>query len=69
MAQKHKGEPVLASGRLKTETWNKDGVSHTRLVLMVQTVQLIQPGIKAAGEVESSEPKIESEQAQNVVPF
>lgn len=41
LAQKHKGDPVLAVGRLKTETWNKDGANHSRLVLLAQAVQLM----------------------------
>jgi single-strand DNA-binding protein len=69
LAQKHKGEPLLAVGRLKTETWNKDGVNHSRLVLMVQAVQMVQHGIKTPGAVESPETKTELEQARSPVPF
>ena len=28
-----RGDPVLVSGRLRTNTWHKDGVEHERLVL------------------------------------
>ena len=69
LAQKHKGEPVLAIGRLKTETWNKSGVNHSRLVLMVQVVQLVQSGIKTSATEAGTKTKSESEPDQSPVPF
>jgi single-strand DNA-binding protein len=34
-----KGEALIVSGRLKTQTWKKDASSHSRLVLVVDMVQ------------------------------
>lgn len=33
-----RGDPVLVSGRLRTNTWHKDGVDHERLVLEASSI-------------------------------
>jgi single-strand DNA-binding protein len=58
LAQKHRGDPVLATGRLRTEAWEQDGANHSRLVLIAETVHFILPAPKSngAGPNESATP-------------
>lgn len=69
LAQKHKGDTVLVHGRLRTESWQKEGATHTRLVLITENLQFIQPLSKsaAAGSPVQSEPI--PEEAGKSVPF
>jgi len=36
-----KGESVMVSGRLRTESWEFDGTNHSRLVLVVSELQVV----------------------------
>jgi single-strand DNA-binding protein len=49
LAQKHRGDPVLATGRLRTETWEQDGANPSRLVLIAESVHFILPASKPNG--------------------
>jgi single-strand DNA-binding protein len=42
IACRKKGETVLVVGRLRTETWQQDGVQRSRLVLVVENLHLVQ---------------------------
>jgi single-strand DNA-binding protein len=37
-----KGEPVAVAGRLRTESWEGDGKQHSRLVLVVESIQFFE---------------------------
>lgn len=66
---KQKGELILATGRLRTESWQKEGVSHSRLVLIVGTIHFVQPRMppkETAGASQSSEGQ---EAVRKAVPF
>lgn len=50
-----KGETLLVSGRLKTESWDQNGTTQSKLVLVADHIQFFQRGSatapgKAAGE-------------------
>lgn len=36
-----KGDPIFVNGRLKTESWEKDGQKRSKLVLVVETFQFV----------------------------
>lgn len=62
-----KGDCVLAIGRLRTDTWEKNGASHSRLVLVAEKVRTLQG---AAPKAESSQPNPPvSEEVWSSVPF
>jgi single-strand DNA-binding protein len=51
MAKHSKGETVVASGRLRTETWQKDGVTKSQLTLICDSVHFFAPAkVSAAPE-------------------
>jgi len=37
-----KGTPVEVKGRLKQERWQKDGVNHNRIIIVAESVNVIQ---------------------------
>jgi single-strand DNA-binding protein len=39
----HKGSQALIDGRLELESWEKDGQKHSKIVLVAQTIQLLDP--------------------------
>lgn len=41
-----KGNCVLVIGRLRTETWQKDGTPHSRLVLVVERTSLLRDWVR-----------------------
>lgn len=65
LAQKHKGDTLLVHGRLRTERWQKEDATYTRLVLIAENVQCIQPLLKSFGI--SPEPL--PEEIEKSVPF
>ncbi len=69
LAQKHKGEPVLATGRLRTESWNRDGVNHSRLILVIETVHSVVYGAKSKDASAPTNALPDSEEARKAVPF
>jgi single-strand DNA-binding protein len=71
MARWHKGETVFVSGRLKTETWEKDGTSRSRLVLVAERVHLVKATPKSASpeSQEITEIQTGSERRLQSVPF
>lgn len=44
-----KGRPVLVEGRLKENHWEKDGVQHSRIDLIAQSVRFLGGGNKSEG--------------------
>lgn len=42
LAGRTKGTPVLATGRLRTESWEQDQTSRTQLTLVCETVQVLE---------------------------
>ena len=68
-SEKHKGEPVLVTGRLRTESWLKDGVNHSRLVLVTETMNFILLANKPNAGAEVGERPLSSEESKKAVPF
>jgi single-strand DNA-binding protein len=58
MAEHKKGDLFWVRGRLKTETWEKNGTRHSRILLVVEEFQSLRPP-------ERSPTKPVSEQAPN----
>lgn len=56
-AQHRKGESVLVHGRLRTDSWEADGNTHSRLVLVVAELQFIQLVFGRKG-LESTDEKV-----------
>jgi single-strand DNA-binding protein len=69
LSQKHKGEPVLITGRLRAESWLKEGVNHSRLVLVAETINFILPGTKSNGGTELGELPLSAEEVKKAIPF
>jgi len=69
LAQKHGGDPVLATGRLRTETWEQDGANHSRLVLIAELVHFILPASKPNGAEPDGAVTPDPEEARKAVPF
>jgi len=46
----HKGDPVLIEGRLKTESWEKDGKKFSRLTVTGEKMEFLKP--KSSGTSE-----------------
>jgi single-strand DNA-binding protein len=62
-----KGDMILVDGRLKTRSWDKDGVKHYRTEIMVDSFRL---GPKAAKPAHEEVPVIAAEEAASAeVPF
>ena len=68
LAQKHKGDAVLATGRLRTENWEKDGAKHSRLVLVTETLHFI-ASAPTGGMEEAGEPLPAPGEVRKAVPF
>ena len=57
-----KGSPVLIEGRLKREEWEKDGVKHSKILVVGETLQLLgtkgdkKPKKETASSTVGSEP-------------
>jgi len=53
-----KGDMVIVEGRLKTETWEKNGENHTQLTLICHTVHVVtrapRPGTVAANKTDEN---------------
>jgi len=56
-----KGDPIFVTGRLKTESWEKDGQKRSKLVLVVEGFQFI--GGKRDGDSSNQAPRQEQRQA------
>jgi single-strand DNA-binding protein len=69
LAQKHRGDPVLATGRLRTETWGQDGANHSRLVLIAETVHFILPVSEPNGAGLAGAAMADPREARKGVPF
>jgi single-strand DNA-binding protein len=69
LAQKHKGETVLVHGRLRTDTWQQDEGTHSRLVLIAESVHFIQPLPKPHVSGAAPEPEAMPETVAKSVPF
>ncbi len=48
-----KGTPVIVSGRLKQESWEKDGKTNTKITVQAQEVGWIRTGDDSGGKRES----------------
>ena len=69
LAQKHRGDPVLATDRLRTETWEQDGANHSRLVLIAGSVHFILSASKPNGAEPNGTATPDPEEARNAIPF
>ncbi len=69
MASCIKGAPLLVTGRLKTETWTKNGANQSKLVLVAETVHAVQPMSKPKADGELSQPLPDAEELRKAVPF
>jgi single-strand DNA-binding protein len=70
LAAHHKGDPVLVAGRLRTESWEKNGASHSRLVLIAERIQFVQFVAAAKVQTDSAKPSLSmSDEARKAVPF
>jgi single-strand DNA-binding protein len=69
LSHKQKGEPVLVSGRLRSETWQKDGANHSRLVLVTGTLQFIIAASKLTVAAEPREGTPQPAEIQKALPF
>ncbi|HVV70369.1 MAG TPA: single-stranded DNA-binding protein [Verrucomicrobiae bacterium] len=69
LAQRHKGEPMLVTGRLRTESWTKDGVNHSRLVMVADTTSFIETAAKPSVGNGTGELALTSEETRKAVPF
>jgi single-strand DNA-binding protein len=56
LANCHKGEAVLVAGRLRTETWEKDGNSESELFLICECVHPMLPSRKSNGSASPNVP-------------
>jgi single stranded DNA-binding protein len=64
---RHKGDLILVAGRLKSESWEKDGTMRNQLTLICNSVHVV----KLADKAESAELKTQASQIANgeAVPF
>ena len=69
LAQKHRGDPVLATGRLRMETWEQDGANHSRLVLIAESAHFILPPSKPNGAEPDGTATPDPEEARKAAPF
>ena len=69
LSQKHRADPVLATGRLRTETWEQEGANPSRLVLIAESVHFILPASKPNGAGLNGTATPEPAEAQEAVPF
>lgn len=58
LSKHKKGEMALATGRLKTETWEKDGKTQSQLTLICDTLRFIVPqnGTSPSSDTAENEP-------------
>jgi len=59
-----RGEPILISGRLRTESWEKDGSTLSKLVLVADVIRFFQRGQMAPTPAGKSQ-----ELQQDAIPF
>jgi single-strand DNA-binding protein len=48
LANHRKGEMAIVSGRLRTETWEKDGVQQSQLILVCDSLHFVSPAAKSS---------------------
>ncbi len=48
LANHRKGEMAIVSGRLRTETWEKDGVQQSQLILVCDSLHFVSPAVKSS---------------------
>lgn len=65
----HKGDPVLFEGRLKLDTWEKDGQKHSKLKVVADRMQML-GGRKEGGAPAKPQPQVNrSAPADDEIPF
>ena len=69
LAQEHRGDPVLATGRLRTETWDQEDANPSRLVLIAESVHFILPASKPNGAEPNGAVTPDPTEAREVVLF
>lgn len=57
-----KGSPILIAGRLKYETWEKDGQKRSKLKVVAEKLQML--GVKPRNEENQERPERPQEQSQ-----
>jgi single-strand DNA-binding protein len=55
LAKHDKGDMALVSGRLRTETWEKDGRRHSKLTLICDSVRFVLPQHSSNGDASVEE--------------
>lgn len=69
LSRKRPGDPILAFGRLKTDSSHAEGVNHCRLVLIAEQVRFVS-STQALGQPEEQQDSVTvPEDAWKVVPF
>lgn len=74
-SERRKGESVIIVGRLRTDSWEKDGATHSRLVLIAEEVQFVErlrSEVAEGGEsngTSTNPPASKSVSRQKSVPF
>jgi single-strand DNA-binding protein len=69
LAHKRTGDPVLVVGRLKTDSWQAEGVNHSRLVLIAEEVRFVS-STQALGQPEELKDSVSvPEDVRKAVPF
>lgn len=73
LSRHQKGEMILVSGRLRTESWEQDGERRTQLGMVCDSLKFFTPpGLSAAVPIEAPRtkpPGTNSEEAKDLVPF
>ena len=57
-----KGAPALIEGKLRLDTWEKDGVKHSKLKVVAESVQFLSSKRADAGEDPNPPPAVEPSQ-------
>lgn len=60
-----KGSPVFVEGRLKQDTWEKDGQKRSKVYVIVERMQLLGGRSDGKGGARASEPKFSNQQHAN----
>lgn len=69
LAQRQKGAALLVSGRLRTDSWQKNGENQSRLQLVVETLQFILPIPKSQAASAAEQELPLAEETRRAVPF
>jgi single-strand DNA-binding protein len=68
LGEHRKGEKLAVSGRLRSESWESDGSTRWRLVLVVEEIDFYQRGTNGPNGGAGGQPKMD-EATRKAVPF